>query len=267
VTGRARAAPTESSRRYSLPPKLERELVAAAGAGDAPACRQLVDAFQPAIASVARMYRSTPGVDRAELMQEGVVGLLRAVRRFDADVGVPFWAYASWWVRQAMQQLVAEVSRPIVLSDRALRELATVKRAGSEYSQSHGRDASIRELSLETGICRRHIESLLAIDRPARGLEQPLRGEDGATGTLLELIEDPSAEDEFDRVVERFETRLLADLSDRLGKREREIVSEHYGLGRPAQTLREIGGRLDLSAERVRQIEEGAFEKLRAAAA
>jgi RNA polymerase sigma factor (sigma-70 family) len=258
---------TAHSRRHSLPPKLERELVAAAGAGQSAAAGKLVDAFLPAIGSVARRYRNTPGVDRAELMQEGVVGLLRAARRFDSTLGVPFWAYAAWWVRQAMQQLVAEVSRPIVLSDRALRELASVRRAGNAYSQRHGRDASVAELSSATGIGRKHIESLLAIDRPPRGLEEPLRADEGATTSLVDVLEDPTAADEFDRVLERFETQRFAELSGRLGDREREIVADHYGLGRPARTLREIGGRLDLSAERVRQIEEHALEKLRATAA
>ena len=259
--------PTAHGRRPSLPPQLEQELVAAAGAGQSAASGRLVDEFLPAIGGVARRYRNTPGVDRAELIQEGVVGLLRAARRFDSSLGVPFWAYAAWWVRQAMQQLVAEVSRPIVLSDRALRELATLKRAGSAYSQRHGRDASVAELSRATGICRSHVESLLALDRPPRGLDEPLRAEEGATATLVDVIEDPRAADELDRVLERFETRRLAELSGRLGEREREIVADHYGLGRPARTLREIGGRLELSAERVRQIEEQALEKLRAAAA
>ena len=259
--------PAGPSRRPRLRPKLERELVAAAGAGQPRASAQLVDAFMPAIGGVARRYRNTPGVDRAELIQEGVVGLLRAAQRFDSSLGVPFWAYAAWWVRQAMQQLVAEVGRPIVLSDRALRELATVKRAGSAYSQRHGRDASIAELSGVTGISRDHIESLLAIDRPPRALEEPLRADEGATVRLVDVIEDPRAADELDRVLERFETQRLAGLARRLGEREREIVADHYGLGRPAHTLREIGGRLELSAERVRQIEEQAFAKLRVTAA
>jgi RNA polymerase primary sigma factor len=259
--------PTEPSRRRSLSPKLERELVAGACAGQPHAAGQLVDAFLPAIGSVARRYRNTPGVDRAELMQEGVVGLLRASRRFDSSLGVPFWAYAAWWVRQAMQQLVAEVSRPIVLSDRALRELASVKRASSAFCQRYGRDATAAELARDTGIGTDHIESLLAIDRPPRGLDEPLRADEGTTTTLIDVIEDPHAADELDGVVERFQTEQLAALSNRLGEREREIVADHYGLGRPARTLREIGGRLELSAERVRQIEEHALEKLRAAAA
>jgi RNA polymerase primary sigma factor len=245
----------------------ERALVLAAKRGGVSAREELVESFLPLIASVARVYRRSTGVEREELMQEGVVGLLRALKRYDPTRGVPFWAYAAWWVRQAMQQLVAEVSRPIVLSDRALRELASVKRASSAFSQRYGRDASVAELSRDTGIGSDHIESLLAIDRPPRGLDEPLRADEGTTATLIDVIEDPHAADELDGVVERFETEQLAALSNRLGEREREIVADHYGLGRPARTLREIGGRLELSAERVRQIEEHALEKLRAAAA
>jgi RNA polymerase sigma factor (sigma-70 family) len=88
------------------------------------------------IGSVARGYRGASGVGRAELMQEGVVGLLRALERYDPELGTPFWAYASWWVRQAMQQLVSELSRPAVVPDRPARitrsaELPTDRREPS----------------------------------------------------------------------------------------------------------------------------------------
>jgi len=151
-------------------------------------------------------------------MQEGVVRPAARGAALRLEPGAPFWAYAVWWVSQAMQQLVAEVSRPIVLSDRALRELATVRRAGGAYSQKHGRDASTAELSRATGICRNHVESLLAIDRPSRGLEEPLRAEEGTTATLVDVIEDPRSADELDRVLERFETQRLAELASRLGE-------------------------------------------------
>ena len=112
-------------RRPALPAESERELVRSAQAGDRAGRARLVEAFLPLIGSVARVYRDSTQVDRVELLQEGVVGLLRALERYDPDQGVPFWGYASFWVRQAMQQLVAELTRPLVLSDRALRQLET----------------------------------------------------------------------------------------------------------------------------------------------
>jgi RNA polymerase sigma factor (sigma-70 family) len=251
-----------------LPPELERRLVLAAAAGDKLAREQLVEQFLPLIGSVARGYRTTTGVDRTELMQEGVVGLLRALERFDSRMGTPFWAYASWWVRQAMQQLVAEVRRPVVLSDRALRQLARVKDARREFVQSQGREPTTAELSEGTGLAVEQVQRLIAIDRTPRGLEEPLGGvADDGTGTIGDMVADPGAEDDYERVIGRLASEQARELPDSLADRERAILCARYGLGQPAETLREIADGLGLSAERVRQIEERALEKLRAAAA
>lgn len=248
-----------------LSPKRERELVVAAEAGDTAACRELVDAFMPAIAGIARLYRNAPGIDRGELLQEGVVGLLRAVKRYDARLGTPFWSYASWWVRQAMQELVAEMARPVVLSDRALRQLARVNHARREHLQAHGREPSTAELATATGFATDQIETLFVSERPARALEEPIGGEDGAGSTLADVLADADAVDEYEKVVERVQIEQLPSLLSVLDEREREIVHAHYGLGRPSETLREIGDRLGISVERVRQLEERALEKLRSA--
>lgn len=262
-SSRPAADPDRAPKRLS--PARERELVAAAEAGDAAACNELVEAFLPAIAGVARLYRHTPGVDRSELLQEGVVGLLRAVKRYDPRLGTPFWAYASWWVRQAMQELVAEMTRPVVLSDRALRQLARLNHARREHLQAHGREPSTAELATATGFASDQIETLLASERQARALGESVSGEEGPASTLEDLLADPDAEDEYVKVVERIQVEQLPSLSAVLDEREREIVYAHYGLGRPSETLREIGGRLGVSVERVRQLEERALEKLRAA--
>ena len=105
----------------------ERELVVAAKESRGEARDALLEACTPLIASVARGCRGASGVGREELMQEGVVGLLRALERYDPELETPFWAYASWWVRQAMRQLVSELSRPVVVADRAARQLACVR--------------------------------------------------------------------------------------------------------------------------------------------
>ena len=89
----------------------------------------LLEAFTPMIVTVARGNRGASGVGRAELMQEGVVGLLRALERYDPELETPFWAYASWWGRQAMQQLVSELSRPVVVPDRAAPACVRAERA------------------------------------------------------------------------------------------------------------------------------------------
>jgi RNA polymerase primary sigma factor len=253
--------------RARLPESEERALVIAAQAGDPRARERVVEAFLPSIGGMARRYTGSSAVTREELVQEGVVGVLRAVDRFDASMGTPFWAYASWWVRQAMQQLVAEVTGPVVLSDRALRRLARLKEVRRSYGREHGREPTTAELVEETGFTPAQIDSLLATERTPRGLEEPVGGEDGVAATVGELVADEGAEDEYDRVLERMEIRELRDLSEDLAERERNILYAHYGLGREPSTLREIAEGLDLSVERVRQIEERALGKLREAAA
>jgi RNA polymerase primary sigma factor len=244
----------------------ERELVMAAQAGDHAARDELLDACMPLVGGVARIYRSSPAVDRNELMQEGVVGLLRAVARYDADLGTPFWAYASWWVRQAMQQLVSELTRPVVLSDRAARQLARVKNARRDHLQTRGKEPSLRELAEEAHLPRTQVEKLIVAERSPRGLEEPITSEEGVVGTFGELLADPRAEDAFERVPRRLEVQQLRDLLEGLSEREQMILHGRFGFDGAEQTLRELAERLGVSAERVRQIEERALLRLREAA-
>jgi len=256
----------ELDRRPRLPSGLERELIAAAKAGEREARAQLIEAFLPLIASVARIYRASPQIERIELLQEGVVGLLRALERYDPERGVPFWGYAAWWVRQAMQQLVAELTRPVVLSDRALRQLARMKDFHRAYVQAQGREPTHQELAAGTELSDEQVANLIASDQPARGLDEPVVGEEGTIGTFGELLVDPIAEDEYERALDDIELAQLRSLLSGLSERERSVLRARYGLdGGQERTLREIGGELGLSAERVRQIEQRALGKLRAA--
>jgi RNA polymerase primary sigma factor len=257
-----RRAPTASR---PLVTPCELDLVTAAQR-DAGARDALLDAFHPLIASVARTYARSTSVERAELMQEGVVGLLRALERYDASLGTPFWAYAGWWVRQAMQQLVSELMRPVVLSDRAVRQLARIKRTRARLSQANGREPSVAELSRETGLSRDQIGQLSAAERRPRGLEEPIDGDQGSAATFGDALADPRAEDAYDVVTWRAHLEELPGLLGTLSDRERAIVRGHYGLDGPARTLRELAATLGVSAERVRQVEQTALGKMRVAA-
>jgi RNA polymerase sigma factor (sigma-70 family) len=254
------------SDRPRLPASVERRLVLAAQAGDRQAREELVEAFLPLIAGVARVYRGSGAITRVELMQEGVVGLLRALERFDVDRGVPFWGYASWWVRQAMQQLVAELTKPMVLSDRTLRQLAAVKRAHGAFIQAHGREPTGKELADDTGLGHDVLSDLLAVERVPQSLDQPVTGTEGEIGAFGELIADPLATDAYEQLLDHSEIEQVRALLGSLNDRERVVLRRRYGLDGPEQSLRQVGDGLGLSGERVRQIEQRALAKLRSAA-
>jgi RNA polymerase primary sigma factor len=227
---------------------------------------RLVEEYTPRIGNVARAYRHSPGVDPGELVQEGVVGLLRALERFDPELGTPFWPYAAWWVRQAIQRLISERCSPIVLSDRALRQLARVRRARQVWVQAHAREPTLGELAEATEMTRAHMQSLLAAMRRPRGLDARTGPDDEGGWTPGERLADPQAEDPYERVPEAVAAEQLPGLLAALSSRELLILRGRFGLDGPERTLRELGNELDLSAERVRQIEQEALNKLRSAA-
>jgi RNA polymerase primary sigma factor len=242
----------------------ERDLVIAAECGDSTACRGLVEAFLPAIARLARSFRGSR-VERGELLQEGVAGLLFAARRYDPDLGTPFWEYASFWVRKAMQELVADLTRPVALSDRAIRELAGIRGARAAHLGEHGREPTAAELAAATGLTPAQLESLQATERTPRSTQEPAQIDADSVATVGDMIVDPSAEQAYQQVLDSLEIRDVHDLTRQLDERERTVIRAHYGLDARAQTLTEIGTSLGVSAERARQIEVDALRKLRAA--
>ncbi len=243
-------------------PHDERALVLAARQAPGRARAELVDVFLPRIASVAREYRGVRAVSREELMQAGVMGLLTALVRFDPARGSYFWAYASWWVRQAMQDLVSSLSNVVVLSDRALRHLACVNKARRDYLQRHRREPSLRELAALTGLSSATISRLMVATRPARALEPDLGGDHRETTPRWENLRDPAAEDAFELATIRLSASALPAALATLAPRELAVVRGRYGIDRDPRSLRELATELSLSAERVRQIEQIALRKL-----
>lgn len=250
--------------REALTAEQERALVLAARADDEPSRSAFVQQYVPLIARVARSFRGTPAVDHDDLMQEGVVGLMRALHRFDPDLGTPFWGYAWWWVRRGMQQLVAELGRPVVLSDQAALELARIRAAQRHHAQTRGCQPTVGELTSATGIDRLDVERLLAAAQPPQALDRPPDGERRARWG--DLVADPRSEEAIEQVYGRVAAEDIELLLAGLSGRERAVVRARYGIGTPASTLRQVGARIGVTPEGVRRIERRALDKLRESA-
>jgi RNA polymerase sigma factor (sigma-70 family) len=246
-----------------VPVQAERDLVEAAQRGGVRERQQLIQDFRPLIACMARSYRETPGIDTNELTQEGCVGLLQALRHYDPSLGVPFGAYARWWVCRAIQQLVSELSGPVVLSDRAVRQLVRVKRARRAYEQAQGHGPRASDLADACGLPSAQVESLIAADRDAHTLSTAAADGDGPTAG--DTLVDPRGEDAYEAALWRLAAAQLPRMLDHLSERERRVIRARYGIDCQARTLAELAPELRVSSERVRQIEQAALGKLSAA--
>jgi RNA polymerase sigma factor (sigma-70 family) len=236
-----------------------------AQAGDEAAREELIRRLLPLVHATARRYR-TEGLEQADLLQEGIVGLLRALQRFDAERGVPFAAFATWWIRQSLQEARGDFMRPLRLPPKALRQLSQLKSEHQRIYEGERRSAKVGELAERTNIELGQAEALMVADARERSLDEPIASMDAELGTLGDLLEDPLSAAAYEDVVDAVAGEQLRALLSRLTEREREVVRARFGFDAPAEKLSEVGERLGVSAERVRQIEERALAKLRSAA-
>jgi len=235
-----------------------------AQAGDQSAREELIRRLLPLVHATARRYR-TEGLEQADLLQEGIVGLLRALERFDPQRRVPFAAFATWWIRQSLQEARSDFMRPLRLPPKALRQLSQLKSEHQRIYQDERRSARVAELAERTQIELEQAEALLLADARERSLDEPIGTTDGELGTLGDLLEDPLSAAAYEDVVDAVAGVQLRALLSRLTEREREIVRARFGFDTPSENLSQVGERLGVSAERVRQIEERALAKLRSA--
>ena len=234
------------------------ELAARALAGDADARAELVSASLPLLRRLARRYAGG-GVDLQDLEQDAVVGLLRALERFDATRGTPFWAYARWWVRQALQQAVGESSRAARVPRHVLWDMHELKEARERLLRERGREPRAVELADALGWSLGRVEETLRAEHPSRSLDETLPGHDIAPADLLE---DPLATDAYERILVDLTAEQLRPALLQLSQREREILARRAD----GESLREIGRRLGVSGQRVQAIEGRALAKVRTAA-
>jgi RNA polymerase primary sigma factor len=252
------------ARRALQDPEAQEELVERAKAGDPRARARLIDALMPRIAAVARDYRMTPVIERAEMIQAGAVGMLEALERYDPTAGTPFWAFARPYVRRRMRRTAAELLNAFVLSDPVLRELARIRDAQEELWRELRRDPTPDELAERTGLARDRVEEVLAAARPPRSKDELVTTPDGdVLGTLEERLPGPRAEEDYDGVLDHVESEELLSLLSELTERERQVLWKlHVEERSPGESAAELG----LGTEQVARMSERARRKLLAAA-
>jgi RNA polymerase sigma factor (sigma-70 family) len=238
------------------------DLVRRAQRGDTAAREELIGRLLPLVSSLARRFR-TDGLDQTDLVQEGIVGLLRALERYEPERGVPFAAYATWWIRQGLQDARSDFVRPFRLPPKALRQLSQLKSEHQRIYQKERRSAGISELAERTHVELDQARALAAADARVRSLDEPIPGREGEVGSLGDMLEDPLSADAYEQVIETLAGEQLKALLGRLTDRERDVVRARFGFDTEPERLVDLGERLGVSAERVRQIEERALAKLR----
>jgi RNA polymerase primary sigma factor len=239
------------------------KLALAARQGDADARERLILRLVPLITTIGRAFR-VEGLEFEDVVQEGALGVLRALQRYDPALGTPFGQYAALWIRQSLQELRSDFMRPLRLPPRALRQLAQLKSEHNRIWASQHREPTLTELAEQTGVDRGQVDALIRADLQGRLLSEPVVGIEGEIGVLGDMIEDPLALDVYEHVLDSIAGQQARELLGRLNDRERELVDARFGFGdREPELLAEIGERLGLSVERIRQIEQRALTKMR----
>ena len=240
----------------------EAELAERIAAGEERAREELAEANLLFVVTVAKQYRNR-GLSFSELISAGNLGLMTAVDRFDATRGYKFISYAVWWIRQAIQQTLAEDSRTVRLPLNRLNLLRKIARTAQQLGNANEGEPHDEEIADALELSINEVRDTVQSGRRAVSLDRAVFDEDEDT-TLLKRLADGEQESPDESITRFSSQKQLERVLDGLDEREHEIIQLYFGLdGAEPMTLEQIGDRMSLTRERIRQLKERAFTKLR----
>jgi RNA polymerase primary sigma factor len=246
-----------------LTPAEERELARLKDEGDEAAKRRLIEANLRLVMSITRNYTNA-GVPLLDLIQEGNLGLIRAVEKFDYRLGYKLSTYATWWIRQAVTRAIADQGRTIRLPVHVVEQVRKVTRARRVLTQELNRDPLPAEIAAESGFDLKRVHQLLDLVEDPISLETPVGDGDSI---YADMLEDVNSEQPEHALAELLQTKELRSALARLNDRMRQVLELRFGLaGENPRTLEEVGALLGVTRERVRQLESRALRELQVAA-
>lgn len=243
----------------------EKELAKRIDAGDAEARNILARSNLRLVVSIAKKYVGrSPDLTLLDLIQEGNLGLFKAVDKFDWKKGYKFSTYATWWIRQAITRALADQSRTIRIPVHMVETIAKYKQVSRRLSQALGRDPQAEEIAVEMNVEVEKIYQIEKINQDTLSLENPIGSEDDERSTLGDFIADDKIPSPVQESSERILTEQVRDILDDLSPKERKILEMRHGLlDGVYHTLEEVGKEFGVTRERIRQIEAKALEKIR----